>query len=277
MLQLQLKNRLVLKLPKKTIFFIKLSFFCAVAHLFALIFFFLVPDLKKTLFLDMVHTNNASIVFVPFLKTAFEQQGKSDQKKMMIVPSAFKQPLQQKKEVVKKMPIKKAVQQPLLKKQIPIKKNVVSKKAQPIKKIIKPILKKPELKKQNEVNPKKQELIPEQPKKVETVKPIPVPDPVAETKAVPENNVQLVGRDDMELIMLSTILKQDIIKVWKRPANIPPEALCQVRVILDKEGSREVIIEKASQALALDISVRNFLLQYDFPQQVYGKELSIIF
>jgi hypothetical protein len=74
MLLLQLKDLVVLKLPKKTIFLIKLSLFCAGVHSLALLLFFLFPDTQKTIFLDTLNVHDAKVIFVPLLKTGIEQQ-----------------------------------------------------------------------------------------------------------------------------------------------------------------------------------------------------------
>ena len=80
----------------------------------------------------------------------------------------------------------------------------------------------------------------------------------------------------MKVIDTETI-KQEMLKFWKRPATIPTQSTCHARIRLNKNGTKEVVIEKPSQALALNISVRNFLLAYDFPQHAFGKDIVIIF
>ena len=87
----------------------------------------------------------------------------------------------------------------------------------------------------------------------------------------------IVGNEERELFVMQDNLKKDIVKKWKRPTNIPDNAVCQFRVIVHKDRKREVAMEKSSNAIALDISARNFLLTYDFPEQWVEKELSIIF
>jgi hypothetical protein len=272
MLQLQLKNLAVPKLPKKAIFFIKLSFFCTSVHVFALLLFFLIPYCKKSLFLDTRQTTHASIVFVPLLKTISSQGqvtllNNSINQQKESLHSVIAKPVQ-KKEVVKK-PIKKMVPKKTVIQKKPVPKKIIELKKliqkKPVKKII-PVPKKVEQKKE-EI---KKEPIPKK-------KPEVVPEKKVEQTTLKENNVQLIGQDDMELLMLSNELKQAISKIWKRPTNISTNAVCEVRVILSSNGIKEVIIEKPSYALALDISVRNFLLRYDFPKHMFGKELTILF
>ena len=294
MLQLQLKKLVVPKLPKKVIFLLKLSFFCATVHMLAMVLFFLLPDYKQTVFLDMTHNNNAPLVFVPLLKTAvFEQQKNissnvqsqktSLQKKSAVQSSSVKNVLQPLKNI-KEIPIKKTlpVKAPVTKKIALNKKTTsISKKPEPVKLVQKPktIAKPlPLQKKQEVIKPTVAQIKQEELKKIELKN---------SSAAIPESLVSttsqdptfmMVGREDKDLILLSTVLKQDIVKCWKRPANIPEQAACHVRVIINKDGTtRDVIIEKTSNAMALDISARNFLLSYDFPKQAFGKELSIIF
>lgn len=284
MLLLQLKDRAALKLPKKAIFLIKLSFFCFSLHALALVLFFLFPDSRKTIFLDMVNNNNATLIFVPLLKTnaqpqksnhidsTHSQQEKSTAQKKQIISAPAKKiepkKEQSKKLVVKKpQPIKKDSQKKVMQdKKIPSAQKSEPKKVEPEKKIIK--------NEENKIIKQK-----EQPEKIEPEKnrSIVTQEPSSKQKAVPAEVTQLVGRDDMDLINLSNVLKQDILKKWKRPANIPTKLVCEARVKINKDGSKDVIIEKASSALALDMSARNFLLNYDFPQEAYGKEVAILF
>lgn len=270
MLQLQLKDLVALRLPKKTVFFIKLSFLCTGVHAFLLLVLFLLQR-NETLFLDTRHTSNASILFVPLLKTA-NQTGQqslqtknlveknSTEKKSIIVPA--KKTVPQKKEPVKNTVLKKTNPPPKItpKKSIPEKKVSLPKKVPP--KPVPPVQKKEQ-------------------KKVEVKNPEPLKQfPQASSAIQEEQSKQdavIVGRDDMELLTISTVLKQEILKIWKRPTNVPIHAACHARVLLQKDGTRLVTIEQSSHAIALDISVRNFLLQYNFPDTMIGKELSIIF
>jgi outer membrane biosynthesis protein TonB len=115
MLLLQLKDLVVLKLPKKTIFLIKLSLFCAGVHSLALLLFFLFPDTQKTIFLDTLNVHDAKVIFVPLLKTGIEQQKTSSvltAEKTTITPKKNEQAaivdVPAKKEPIKKVELKKA-------------------------------------------------------------------------------------------------------------------------------------------------------------------------
>lgn len=273
MLQLQLKNLVVLKRSKKSSFFFIVSLFSFFAHIVAMIFACIVVRSDRAITID-TKVQDAPILFVPFLKEVKQIKGST-------VPAASTK----NNEVLKKEPPK--VVQP---KKLPIKKEepkkIVQNKAaskpktsvQPAKK--NPVAKKVESKKivpQQEkkiVEKKVQPLIKEKPQLKEVSKPV-------ETTSVNNQAAQqeavLVGMQDREIFILQDLLKKDIVAKWKRPTNIPEDALCQYRVKVYKNGTKEVILEKSSHALALDMSARNFLIQYDFPEHWADKDVSIIF
>ncbi len=224
----------------------------------------MLTHVKKAIFLDTLH-ENAPVVFVPLLKTSGLL---TEQKSPISIPG--------KNEPLKKaMPIKKNISssakliKPLDKKAVVKKEPVVKKTTMPIEK--KKEIKTPEIKKKEPDIKKAAVAVPET-KKANTI-------PVTAENKVPDKKqtLQLVGRDDLEIMALSNQVKETILSQWKRPTNIPLESVCQVRVIIDKNGSKEIIIEKSSQALMLDIAVRNFLTHYEFPNQAWDKEFVINF
>lgn len=267
MLQLQLKSLVVLKLPKKFIFFIKLSFLCATIHILLLLLLFLAQHNEK-LFLDTRRTTDAPILFVPLLKTAIIHEQKNSG-----IPMIVSSAVQEKKSIPAVVPIKKQMEQkkidqkPHVKKPVP--KKVVAKKTAVKKPAPKPVIQK----KKDPVAKQHNKPIVQEPKKEAPKK----ADETIITKDHTPTQEIIVGRHDLELLTLSNELKDKIIKIWKRPANIPLQAVCQARITVQNDGTRVVVIEQSSGALALDVSVRNFLLQYDFPHSMIGKELSIIF
>ncbi len=260
MLQLQLKSLLVPKLSKKTVFFIKLFFFCTAVHASLMLLFFAFSNNRKNIFITLADTSSMPVVFVPLIKT-------TAQPKQSVPMSKKVQPVSVQKPIaVKKVEQKKIIPPKLVKEAPSVKKpsTVVTKKT--VKQEKKPLVPVPPKK---EIQPKK--VAPVEVKPLE--KAVPTPPIVAN----PMQEVLVLGRDDKELYELSADLKKDIVKVWKRPAGIPLGVECQALIKFLPDGTREVIIEKSSMALALDSSVRNFLQLYEFPQEVKGKNISIVF
>lgn len=267
MLQLQLKNLVAPKLSKKVTFFLKLSLCCCFVHVGVLAFLFLLVQSKVSVIIN-THNNDASVLFVPFLKTAPAQ-------KKVVQTSLLKKEVGAQQEATL-IPVKKnnSVQpskkssQTIIKNKIveqPVKKNIPEKKMQPQAQEKKRIVKKIE------------KVIPQ---KISAPKTINKEAATMVTQDQAQKSVQepvIVGNEERELFVMQDTLKKDIVKKWKRPANIPNTALAEFRVVVHKNGSRDVIMEKSSQAMALDISARNFLLSYDFPELWCEKELSIIF
>lgn len=258
MLPLQLKS-LLHKLPKKNIFFAKLLLFSLCFHGIFLILLLLIQSFssKEIIRLSEI-SDGATIVLVPLMKT--------------ISPVANQ--AQPKKEVLKKEPIAK-------KKPI-----VQSQKVMPKKGIEKPqpkknkITTKPIIQEQKKTVPKK--VIPEKiiPEKKEPIKKQVTPK--EPEKKEPQKNstssaLQEVGRHDLELIVLCNEIKEGIAKNWKRPANIATMQECRVKVCVHNESLRDVTIMQSSNALALDIMVKNFVLQYPFPKAMWDKEIELIF
>lgn len=216
------------------------------------------PDHQHALRINTLHNSNVVVTFLPLLKTGIVPKParisvpQSVEKKVpqvaQEIPPKPPKPLPQKKVVPSRVSPKPVVKPAVQKKPVPQKKVV---KPEPEKKVITP----PAVK-------------PEEVKKVEKK----ITEPVT-------NTVQpvIVGREDKELMDLSDTLKQTIMKSWKRPSNIPTTLVCEVCVILNKDGTRDVTIKKPSHALALDMSARNFLLEYEFPPHAFGKELTILF
>lgn len=263
---LQLKNRLE-HLPKKTIFLGKLSGICIIIHGVFLIFFFLINQVKKVVYLDTVHTN-APVVFVPLLKTAGLLTGQSAPTVLPTKKNTIKKNVVKKTSILEPKPVKPAVKKAVPNKEPVTKKTVMVPEKKKEVKAPEPKKKEPPIKK--EIKKAAQPVA--EVKKIDPVS-------VAIESKLPEQKtaLQLVGRDDLELMALSNQVKESLLQQWKRPTNIPFDSCCQVRVIIDKKGGKEMIVEKSSHALMLDIAVRNFLTQYEFPEQAWDKEFVINF
>ncbi len=275
MLQLQLKNLVAVKLSKKVTFFSKLLLCCLLAHITILVLFFILTQSRVSVVVN-TQSNNASVSFVPFLKAVPPQQ------KLHNAPTL-------KKDIVQKSvrEEKKAVPKQI--KPLPAKKNstimqrkkdsaTISKK----KAVVPPVKKNstqkklPPAKQEKPIAQKIEKSV--QPKICEKASPThDVSTTATAEQQQPKQETVIIGNDERELFVMQDILKKDIVKKWKRPTNIPDTAVCEFRVIVHKDGKRDISMEKSSNAIALDISARNFLLTYDFPKQWVEKELSIIF
>jgi hypothetical protein len=89
--------------------------------------------------------------------------------------------------------------------------------------------------------------------------------------------VQQVGHYDLALISLCNEIKMSIAKTWRRPTNIPSTEQCHVKVCVRSETERTVTMVKSSRALALDIMVKNFVMQYPFPRALWNTDIELIF
>lgn len=266
MLQLQLKNLVAIKLSKKVIFFIKLFLCCFCVHV-GLLVFFLVSQSRVPLVIN-TRSSDAAVSFVPFIKsTILNQQLKATSP--IKNDEQARQPAVEKKALPKK-PIKTINSKTVSLKQPPLKKVSTPKKA-PVKKPA------PKAQAEKKAVPVKKD-VKQVPKKIEKTDKVSVVPPKTELSEITTiQETLIVGNDERELFVLQDMLKKDIGKKWKRPTNIPESAVCQFRILVHKDGKRDITMEKSSSALALDISARNFLLIYDFPEQWLEKELSIQF
>lgn len=271
MLQLQLRS-LLPKLPKKNIFFAKLLLFSFLIHC---IFFIVLLMTQSYFSRELIRLSEISdgsmVILMPLIKTISSEVKQ---------PTSIKKTVTPKKEMVvgkKRIPLpaknkvqKKSVQSPL-----PSKKTILPKVQE------KPLPKKliPEKKQSIKKSEKAKEVVV---KKDEIKKIVPVPEAIKEViipepKANSSSAIQEVGRYDLELIALCNEIKEGIAQAWKRPANISSLLECRVKVCVHSDRDREVTITQSSQALALDIMVKNFVLEYPFPKAIWHKEIELIF
>ena len=69
MLQLQLKNRVALKLSKKVTFFLKLFLGCCFVHMIIVVLLFFMTQSRMPILIN-TQSNDAPVSFIPFLKVA---------------------------------------------------------------------------------------------------------------------------------------------------------------------------------------------------------------
>lgn len=261
MLQLQLKSFLP-KLPRKHIFLLKLLFFSIIVHIILLSVVLCIRNTTSSCISLATLPDGASIVLVPLMKTvpqALQQKPSS---------SSSPQPAVIKSTMPLKQPQKKAVPKKVV---TPPKKNTRSaaKKNEPKKKTV-------PLKNTVQASPKKVPPVQKKPVEKKIIE-MPVTSlALTTTLHVVDTKIE-IGREDNELIHVCNYIKQDIARQWKRPTNIPTTAECHIKVHIDDQGKREVIITQSSYALALDIMVKNFIMHYAFPKELWNKELELIF
>ncbi len=262
MLQLQLRS-LLPRLPKKNIFFVKLVLFSFLIHC---IFFMLLLMTQSFFSSDVIRLSEISdgsmVILMPLMKTISPAvQQPTVVKKIASLPS-------------KKLVQKKTVQLPVMpKKTIPVKKNSTQNKSKILPKMPEKLVPKktiPKIIPKKELMVKKNEKLNEAVVKKDEIKKV---EPVINSSSA----IQEVGRYDLELIALCNEIKEGIAKAWKRPANISALTECHVKVCVHSETNRDVAIVQSSQALALDIMVKNFVLSYPFPKTIWHKDIELIF
>ncbi len=268
MLQLQLKS-LLLKLPKKNIFFAKLLLFSFLVHG---ILFMLLISIQSFFSHESIRlseiSDGSTVIVLPLIKNVLPQNKQPVKK--IIVPQQKQIP---EKKVVP-LPSKKIVQKKSTQAQSLPKTNKIIPKQLPKMQPKSGEKKSPLQKKQRE---KKNEILKEVPKKIESPpeikKEMIIPQPIVN----PSSALQEVGRHDLELIALCNEIKEGIAKKWKRPTNISSLIECHVKVCVHSESNRDVTITQSSQALALDIMVKNFVSTYPFPKAIWHKDIELIF
>lgn len=222
--------------PKRTEFFLKLVLLSMSVHILLLLFCFISFKRQHRLVIN-AHLTEAPVTIMPFVKH--------------VGSTSVTATLPKKKETEKPSTVFKEV------KKVEPKKTEQSTEAPK-----KDEAKKQEPKKQEEKqveSPKK-----EQPTKVEPPKPTTAEQPIQ------------VGRYDFDELQLATELKSAIEQAWQRPAGYDESVHYRVTLQVGKDGNVIIVQEESSQALALDTIARNFVLAFEFPKKVWGRELEVI-
>lgn len=217
-------------------------------------------------------SDGSTVILMPLLKT-------NAQMLQQAAPQALPVNMVQSKSF-ETVPVQKKIVAPEQKKKAPVnkppqKKVIPQKEKKPVQNLQKkvPLAPKKDAKK---VPLKKIEKPQASPQKIPTV---PLPKELLPTQSELNALAQPVeiGRNDLEFIKLCNEIKDGIAQTWRRPANISSAVACHVTVCIHSETNRDVTIMQSSQALALDIMVKNFVLHYPFPPTIWHKELELIF
>ncbi|MDR3646123.1 MAG: TonB C-terminal domain-containing protein [Candidatus Babeliales bacterium] len=258
---LQNNNKSYFKILFKKIFVVSL-----LMHLVLLIvFLFILRDktLNLDIFLnkDLITNPPVPVIFLPFAKNV---PGSIEQLKKLSKRARAKKTKQisAKKAIAIKAKNKVAKKAIIIQKQTKNKK--VTKKAK-LPEVVKEEIKKPEpVKVEPPIEPEKiEEKVPEVINEV-------LPE---ETKLLDEPLAIYLGTQDMQGYQLVVSIQQEILKYWKPPLGLPKNVECKVNIKVDKDGKVENFkIEKSSNILAYDISLRNAILKTTMPTEVKGRE-----
>jgi len=190
-------------------------------------------------------------------KTAAKKKAKTTQKKTVAKQSS------KKKTVVKKAPVVKKKQAK------PAKKKAVEKPAK--KKSPEKAVQAQELKKETvtESVAKKEEVAE---KKGEAV-------PVVEKKAAPDvdlDDVTFVGYRELDKLQLQSKIQQAVELAWRPPAGMPQKTVCELLVTVGAKGKVvQAKVSKTSKIVAFDLSARSAIYKTVFPQEVWGKQITV--
>jgi len=89
-------------------------------------------------------------------------------------------------------------------------------------------------------------------------------------------NVSFVGSLDLEKMQINEQIQAEIIKYYTPPIGTSKKAVCQLSIVVGKDGKAErVTVKKGSGSMANDICARAALLKVLFPKEVVGKEIII--
>ena len=238
MLPLQLNK---LGLHKKITIITKLIILSFFFHCIILVMFFFLSMRRHRLNINNIDLDNADIVLMPLTKHINKQTKE--------VPKAITQKREQITTIKQQKTEKKSPQTSLVKKapkkqQIPKKKNEDQKKTQP---------------KKNKVSKKTTPS-----KKTAT----------SSNRTQPQPTV--VGRHDLDLLQQAQRVKEAIRASWSRPTGLSKNCEYHAIIRVNSVGRAEMIRETPSGALALDMSARNFIVQFSFPKQLAQYEIEIV-
>lgn len=238
-------------LKPRTLFLSKLILFsCAVHCLILVLFFFIIQQnnhIKLTISGTATELDWANVVMMPLVKHMPTVAPKTVQQPQKSVQTA------QPKPAANKKPATQLVQQQQPKKTAPQKQQpVVVAKKEPVKQ--------PE------------------PKKVEVAKQQPPAQNVVPAQVPSEPEKIYIGRNDKELLLVQQELYTQLANTWKPPVGMPADIACSIKAIIAKNGMvADVIMDNPSHVLVFDVAARTAILQTEFPESVWGKEIIITF
>ncbi len=168
---------------------------------------------------------------------------------------------------------------PLLKKQNKVQEKKLKKDTiDALQKKQKKILKQPPGKKDILQQEKKDSIIGQEVSIAHSEVPVQVQNGASETHEMIAGDVVYVSYKDFDAAMMSAAFVASMKEKWVAPVGVSKECECEVVVSLDKNGKLEqVTIERSSNVLVYDMAVKEALAIMDFPCEVYGKVLHIVF
>jgi len=210
-----------------------------------------------------MHHKNQAIVFMPLAKRIPGALDKVAQTKQ----GSMQTPVKKKSAVQQKSAKKTSLKKPTSEQ----KKLSSSKKTSAIKTQQKPSAQpKPEpIKKIEEPKPEPANIVPEE------FPTTPLGQPTTEPM---QQEIVMMGREDMQALLLTEEVQQELTRVWRPPHGMAKDLVCSVRIAVGQEGAvTSIIIEKSSGVLAYDMSVRMGLAQAVMPKKLWSKEITLTF
>jgi len=100
-------------------------------------------------------------------------------------------------------------------------------------------------------------------------------------KAQPMNNqhkqVQANYRE-IEAQRRQALLQKELAKCFKPPIGVPPDCICQIKVVVNWDGTvKELVVEQSSGILMYDVAARSAFYTMKIPSWSKGKSITVTF
>lgn len=192
-----------------------------------------------------------------------------------------------KKKVVKKTVLKKTkskVKPTPKKKAKTVQKKTVAKKLPKKtikKKVVKKVAEKPVKKKASEKKVQAQEIKQESVKEEVPTQKESIVEKKLLTKETKQSDVDLddvtfVGYRELDKLQLQSKIQQAVELAWRPPAGMPQKTVCELLVTVGSKGKvAKAKVAKTSKIVAFDLSARSAIYKTVFPQEVWGKQITV--
>ena len=281
MLPLQLNNQAE-PLPNRIRFLAKLILLSALVHVLIVLVACCVHERAQRLVLSGVASDQAPIVMMPFIKHVPQQTATPVQPATSLPATIERDKPRQSQTVLKKIdPVKKPP-----KKVAPDQQKKLVEPARATKpineqhKVASDVAKKAQAEQQQSVPDVAQPVLqptPE-PEHIAARASLSATTTIADINAPPKPVTEslVVGLHDMELLNEAREVKAMLERDWIRPSGVSEYAIYKAVICVDRQGALDLIDEQGSGVLLLDLQARNFILSYQFPQAIWGREIEII-
>jgi hypothetical protein len=255
------------KLPKRALFFFKLSGVSVLLHLIFLLILVCIQGFGQKPLHFSFHTGSLSqtpVVFLPLYKRVHKDQFvMSAVNKKTSSSMAAKKPAQSSHHKIVKQ-----VSAP--NKSVPAQKTTTI--ASSSKQTSKPTVRKSAEKvvgKQNQITKSQKKI--EQKKQGQSVT-------NSQEQSLPEQSQIFIGREELALLQMQAAIEQEISTIWKPPYGLSKDLTCEIMAIIGTDGKAlKTTVQKSSGVLIYDVAARTALAKVSMPSWAHGKEICITF